>query len=203
MLISRPDYSPILASMSVMAVAVAFQIGTGGIASVDYYKQRGPKGYPYLEIGNYGSLLTHENSENIRTPAENLIQIRAVLKPTITDLAMTLDVSRQAIYDWQNGKPITSENASRIADLARAADIFAAHGLGASAQLLRRPIKSKKTLLEIVHDGGSAEEAAQTLVHRIQSELKQRRVLAERLSGRPRPEIPTEDYGAPIMDELG
>jgi hypothetical protein len=206
MALTMPAYPTAWPDISKIAkaglIAVAFQVGTGGIPNADYYMNRGIMGYPYASIICFESNPTQEGSENIRTPAENLAHIKNVLKPSVTELALALDVSRQAIYDWQAGKAITSENAARLIDLGRAADIFDSHGLNTSAQLLRRPIKSGKTLFEIVREGGSGEAAAYDLIRRIKNELQQRQTLATRLAGRKRTET-GEDHGAPIMDELG
>ena len=200
-------YPPAWSTVSVLArvslIAVAFQVGTGGAQTADYYKQRGPKGYAYASMPCYDSPQAIGNSTNVRTSTENLAHIRTVLKPAVTDLALALGVSRQAVYDWQNGKSITSENAARLEDLARAADVFAEEGLTASAQLLRRPVASGKTLFDIAREGGSAEEAARILVHRVRRELQQRQLIAERLANRKRPAKSADDYGTPVLDELG
>jgi DNA-binding transcriptional regulator YiaG len=206
MTLTMPAYPVAWSNMPTIArvslIAIAFQVGTGGIQNADYYIHRGLMGYPYATTCCHEQTSDHETSGNIRTPAENLAHIRSILKPSVTELAVTLGVSRQAIYDWQSGKAITTENAARLADLGRAADVFEAHGLNTSAQLLRRPIKSGKALFEIVRDGGSGETAALDLADRIKRELQQRQILTARLSGRKRPEMPGEDQGAPFMDEL-
>ena len=119
------------------------------------------------------------------------------------DLAHALGVSRQAVYDWQSGKQIAAENAARLPDLARAADVFAAEGLTASAGLLRRPIASGKRLFDIAREGGSAEEAAQKLIQMVRRELRQRQMLAGRLENRKRPSVPLDRYGVPMLDESG
>jgi transcriptional regulator with XRE-family HTH domain len=118
-------------------------------------------------------------------------------------LAQALGVSRQAVYDWQNGKAIGAFNVARLADLAKAADVFAREGLTSPSQLLRRPIKGGKSFFELVREGGSAENAIRDLVSRVRRELLQRQVLAARLENRKRPEIPWEDYGSPVLDETG
>lgn len=204
---TAPVYPIAWSAMSVFArvslVAVAFQVGTGGAPTADYYKQRGLKGYAYASTLCCDSSFDIDGSTTTRTPTEDLVHIRAILKPAVTDLALALGVSRQAVYDWQRGKPITTENATRVRDLARAADVFAAEGLTTSAQLLRRPIAGGKTLFDIARGGGSAEDAARILIHRVRRELQQRQMLATRLTNRKRPALPTEDYGAPMLDELG
>jgi hypothetical protein len=180
--------------------AIALQVGTGGAQTAEYYRQRGPKGYAFAV---YDPAPGIEDPASTRTPAEDLSHIRAVLKPAVTDLARALGVSRQAIYDWQSGKPIAAENAARLADLARAADVFATEGLTASAQLLRRPIGSGKRLFDIAREGGSAEDVARRLIQIVRREVHQRQMLAERLANRKRPSVPSDNYGVPMLDELG
>lgn len=192
-----PPYTSLIAAG---VIAVALQVGTGGEQTPEYYKQRGQKGYALVAYEPDPGI---EEPANTRTPAENLTYVRAILKSAVTDIAHALSVSRQAVYDWQNGKPIAAANAARLADLARAADIFATERLTASAQLLRRPISSGKTIFDIVCDGGSAEDAARTLVQMTRRELQQRQMLEARLASRKRPLVTSEDYGTPILDELG
>ena len=141
----------------------------------------------YLE-----SLLAH-----VRTSAENLARIREILKPTITELANLFGVSRQAVYDWQAGKPLAQENAAKLDDLAKAADALAATGIDGSSQLLRRKIAGSKSLLDVVREGGSATSAAQVLAQTLVREAKQRERLALRLAGRAKPNVPHDDKERP------
>ncbi|MGH7074461.1 MAG: hypothetical protein ACREFD_09720 [Stellaceae bacterium] len=180
------------------SVTMALQVGTGGAYTSEYYRQRGPRGYAF---GTYASVPATEDPATGRTPAEDLAHVRRVLRAAIADLARALGVSRQAVYDWQNGKPVAEDNAARLADLARAADVFSAEGLMASAQILRRPILSGKNLFDIVREGGSAEDAAIRLAGMVRRELRQRQVLAERLAGRKRPPLPSDGYGIPMLNE--
>jgi predicted transcriptional regulator len=143
-------------------------------------------------------------SDFFRTPVENLEHIRSILNPTVTDMAELLRVSRQAIYDWQAGKPIATENALRLADLAQAADVFAVEGLRGSAEVLRRPIRNRKNFFALVEEGGSAENAARTLVEIVRTEARQRQALQKRLAGRKRPTRKAfEEVGTPMLDERG
>lgn len=178
--------------------AVALLVGTGGEATAAYYRQRGPKGYAPL----YHAPAPVGDAMLDRSPAEDLARIRAVLKPAITDLASALGVSRQAVYDWQSGRPIAAENATRLADLARAADVLAAEGLTATTQILRRPVSSGKNLFAIVREGGSAEGAATKLCAILRREAQQREALNARLANRKRPTTSIDDYGIPALSEL-
>ncbi len=190
-----------VAGMLVPVIAFAFEVGTGGASTLEYVKNRESRGYPFA---NYSPATVSAGTVTNRTPAENLSQIRAVLRPTVTALADVLRVSRQAIYDWQAGKPIASENASRLEDLGRAADLFAVEGLMGTPRALHRSIKNGKNFFELVREGGSADSAARTLIEIIRAELRQRQVLRDRLLGRkPLTREAFEEIGAPTLDERG
>jgi transcriptional regulator with XRE-family HTH domain len=181
--------------------AIGLQVGTGGAATADYYIARGVKGY---RLASYEPSLTPEGaSGSVATPSENLTRIRTILKPTVTDLANLLGVSRQSIYDWQNGQPISAEHAEKLIELARAADVFAAEGLATNSQILRRSIKSGKNFFDLVRDGESAEGAARSLIQLTRKELAQRKALDARLAHRKRPEVSVQEFGLPMLDERG
>ncbi len=179
--------------------ATALSVGTGGQPTADYYRQRGEKGYA---LAAYDSASDIE-PQSIRTAAEDLAHVRATLKPSVTDLASALGVSRQAVYDWNQGKPVAPANAARLADLAKAADVLSIEGLTTTGSVLRRPIIAGKSLFDIVRDGGSAENAARKLLQIVQREQQQRERLAVRLAGRRQPAASFEDYGSPMLDEVG
>jgi hypothetical protein len=174
------------------------QVGTGGAATTDYYKARGGKGY--AQVGYAPD--TGEAFASRSSPAESLTFVRTVLRPSVADLSKALGVSRQAVYDWQAGRPIAAENAARIEDVARAAEIFAREGLQATPQMMRRTISEGKNFFEILRDGGSAESSARILIDIVRRELNQRQNLQARLAKRPRPARDEfEEAGTPMLDE--
>ncbi len=184
------------------ALACALLVGTGGYSTTDYWTKRSDQGYrPILLNDLPGKVDNAAQTDIVRTSAENLSRIRDVLKPTITELANLFSVSRQAIYDWQAGKPTAPENAAKLDDLARAADALATTGIDGSSQLLRRKIAGNKSLLEVVREGGSAANAALVLAQVVVREAKQRERLASRLAGRAKPTVPRDDFGVPMLDE--
>ncbi|MEE1658344.1 hypothetical protein VB618_19265 [Microvirga sp. CF3062] len=195
---NRPT-ATVLAGMLLPFTAIGLQVGTGGSATAGYYIAKGGKGYPLAVYDVSAS----DGLDADPTPRENLARIRTILKPTVTELANVLEVSRQAIYDWQNGQPITAENAAKLDDLARAADVFAAEGLTTSNQMLRRSIRGGKSFFDMVRFGGSAEEAARTLVQLIRKELEQRKAIDARLAARKRIPVTHHDLGMPSLDEQG
>ena len=176
---------------------LGFEIGTGGSPTVEYVTSRGEKGYPFL-LFNFSKRSIRIGE---RTPAENIKRIIAVLGPTVTDLAETLRVSRQTIYNWHDGSSAAEENASRLSDLARAADAFALEGLMATSRILRRPIKNGKNFFQLVRGGASPENLALALIEIVRTESRQRDSLKKRLVGRKRPSRESlREIGAPMLD---
>jgi transcriptional regulator with XRE-family HTH domain len=193
---------PIAPSRSAPFLIFGLQVGTGGAATIDYLRTRGSKGYrspwfnPEPEV--------HSSYGATASPAKNLEHIRAVLRPSVTDLAKALGVSRQAIYDWQAGRPIAADNVARLDDLSRAADLFAREGLQVATHVMRRPISNGKNFFEIIRDGGSAEKAAHSLIDIVRRELEQREKLQARLANRARPtQHDFRHLGTPMLDEKG
>lgn len=186
---------------AVVASALVFGlgVGTGGAATLDYMKERGSKGYAFV---NYSPIMPAGKLSGTRGPADDLALIRNVLHPAVTDLAGALGVSRQAVYAWQAGNAIAPENAARLADLARAADLFVKEGLTATAQVLKRSISEGKNLFDIVRDGGSAYSAAHTLIEILRREASQRKLLQVKLGNRPRLSRDNyEDIGTTVFDD--
>lgn len=179
---------------------LGLEVGTGGYETFEYFTIRGDRGYWIAPFE-----WSHRFAEAISgaTVTEKLTRIREVLGPTMTDLATLLRVSRQAVYDWQEGKQITAENIQRIEGLAKAADVLAVEGLRGASSALRRPIKSGKTFFQLVKAGASAEDAARSLVRMLRVEAGQREALQKRLAGRkrrPSREV-FEDFGVPTLNE--
>jgi transcriptional regulator with XRE-family HTH domain len=205
-LTARPprDCIPFVASgMHLAVTTVGFEVGTGGAATLNYIRERGNRGYRYSFVPYDCSNRTYDITPS-RTPAEDIEHIRGVLRPAVTDLAEVLGVSRQALYDWQSGKSVAPGNASRLADLARAADVFAIEGMIGMSSALRRPIRNGKNFFDLVREGGCAEDTAQTLAEIVRGEIRQRQALKVRLARRKRPAREAfEEVGAPMLDEKG
>lgn len=180
----------------------ALLAGTGGYTTADYFAKRNDHGYKFVQFEGLPPATEIAAPGDIaRNPAENLARIREILKPTITELAHLFGVSRQAVYDWQAGKPTAPENAAKLNDLAKAADALALTGREGSSQLLRRKIAGGRSLLDMVRNGDSVADVAQVLAQTLGREAKQRKQLALRLAGRAKPNVPDDDYGVPMLDE--
>ena len=131
-----------------------------------------------------------------RTPAEDLARIREVLSPAVSDLAATLGVTRQSIYNWLNGEPVADENAAKLHDLAQAADILALEGVTVNATLFKRKFANGRTLFQVAQAGESARDAAAMLSQILKREAQQRERIAARFIGRPKTAA-TADFDLP------
>lgn len=190
---------PIQKEIVAGALVFGLSVGTGGTATLGYIKERGSKGYAFA---NYSPIKALSLLSGTRSPVDDLAHIRNVLHPAVTDLSNALGVSRQAVYTWQAGNAIAPENAERLADLARAADLFAKEGLTATAQMLKRRISEGKNLFEIVREGGSAQIAAHALIEILRHEDSQRKLLRAKLGNRPRLSRDSYDeLGTPIFND--
>ncbi|WP_237234750.1 hypothetical protein [Pseudomonas sp. TCU-HL1] len=168
----------------------------------DYVAARDGKGYRLYDV-QYSERKTGAGAQpaRIRSSAENLAFVRDTLKPPVTELASYFGVSRQAIYNWQAGEPISAQNEALLQQLADAASLLRQEGLAGSASLIKRKLPGGKTLLEQMRSGESGESAAKALVAMIQRESKQRSEAAQRLRGRVVASVDLSDAGAPHLDE--
>jgi transcriptional regulator with XRE-family HTH domain len=178
------------------ALAAALLVGTGGIASPSFFNARQDMGYALVQWRpNEQNLLRH-----LRGPQEDLAQIRAVFKPSISEIAGVFGVSRQSVYNWMAGEKPSQESVERLDDLARAADMFLADGIAGSSYLFRRKLETGKTLMDTVREGGSARDAARSLLQIAQKESSQRETLQRRLANRVAVHD-SSDIGSPMLTE--
>lgn len=171
-------------------------VGTGSMPRLEHRQATGLK--PFMQT------IPIANVEAQRTPAQNLSQIRKVLSPAISDLANCFSVSRQSIYNWLNGEPITEDHAAKLLDLALAADFLEFQGVTVSSMLLKRKFAQGKTLLQVVQAGESAQDAAKLLVQIVKREAEQRERLntrfANRANGQTQPA--TADFDLPAANDF-
>jgi transcriptional regulator with XRE-family HTH domain len=180
------------------SISCAFMTGTLGFISSDYVAQRSATSNWAFSFAANQVIIT---SAIHRSPAEALSRIREIFKPTITEVAALFGVSRQTVYDWQSGKGIRDRHADQLEEIANAADLFADSGMPFSTQVVRRKLVGGRTLFEAFREGGSAQEATQSLIKMIQHDIEQRNALGARLANRKRPTLDEADLGIPMLDE--
>lgn len=115
---------------------------------------------------------------------QDLAHIGEFLNPSVTELAMALQISRQSIYDWKKGNQISAENADKLRNLASAADAFANHDQQFIHHILRRKIGGKNFFVR-VGEGESPIGIAKKLLEIARVELRQRELIAAQLKDRP------------------
>jgi transcriptional regulator with XRE-family HTH domain len=176
------------------AGAVLCGIGTGGELSLEHLQRSGHQMQymaPTVDVADVAPG---------RSPTEDLFRIREVLRPAVSDLAITFGVSRQSVYNWLNGESVTEENAAKLQDLAQAADVLAHEGIAVNAALLKRKFANGRTLLQVAQGGESARDAALQLVHIHRLETIQRERMAARFANR-RKTAPSADFDLPSASE--
>ena len=153
-------------------------IGTGGELSLEHLQRSAQRAQHMVPVAEVAEV------EQVRTPSENLSRIREVLSPAVSDLAATLGVSRQSVYNWLNGEPVADENAAKLQDLAQAADVLAHEGASINAALLKRKFANGRTLMQVALAGESARDAALMLVQIHKREAVQRERMNARFANR-------------------
>lgn len=199
--------SPVESARTKAFAALSFAycvIGTMGVLTPDILAQRNVTSNWGLQYKHPVRAATGAQEAAVAlqpTSADDLARIRHVLRPTVLELANLFGVSRQAVYDWQSGAQPCEQTGARLADLARAADVFATAGVEVNTQTLRRKVAGGETLLDAVLKGGSAVKLAVSLVGTLQRETSQRERMAQQRGGRKRDPVNSSDYGAPGLVE--
>ncbi|PTB27771.1 hypothetical protein C9I56_16280 [Paraburkholderia caribensis] len=118
----------------------------------------------------------------------------------MSDLATTLGVSRQSVYNWLNGEQVADENAARLQDLAQAADVLDHEGIAVNAALLKRKFANGRTLMQVAQAGESARDAALVLVQIHRRETAQRERMNARFADRAKTPA-TADFDLPPSND--
>jgi DNA-binding transcriptional regulator YiaG len=168
---------------------------TGGSNDLISVKDR------FLNEHNYGTQLTQSKAgEETRSTIACLLRIREFFTPSVSDLAATLGVSRQTVYNWQDGEQPKDALAVKLSDLAIAADVLAQANIQFTGAIARRKFADGKTLFQVVESNNSASEAARMLVRIIETEAKQRKVMEARMINRST-KTQTSDFDLPMAND--
>lgn len=185
-----------IAGNCVIAASMLVNIGTGGVGNLlDVEKAQS-------NIQLYSSASSPAVSfGHIRTASEDLAYIREVFSPAISDLATTLGVSRQAVYNWINGEQPRPEFAEKLADLAQSAEILSHEGIEINSLLLKRKFANGKNIFQVAQAGESARNAALLLVQILKQETEQRQRMNAKFAGRGK--MPASaDFDLPSANDL-
>lgn len=129
--------------------------------------------------------------------AVELKLIRESLRLSVAEAAKLFGVTRPTIYSWQNGNPISPENAERLREIARALEPHLQAIESQVGRVAHRAIEGRSTLLQRLAQGADAQEAIGRLTDTLGREAAQRERLSRRLQGR------SGSRGAADLDSLG
>lgn len=180
---------------------LALLVGTGGVMTPGFVEARESRGYP-LQCIQYAERSTPSSNRTskVRTSAENLAFVRDSFKAPMTELAAFFGVSRQAVYNWQAGEPISAQNEELLRQAVEAATVLHREGI-AAAGLIKRKLPGGATLFERLRHGESGRDAAKALVSMISKESRQREIVTQRLKGRSHAAIDVADAGTSHLGE--
>lgn len=190
----------------VVAVVFVFAAGTGGYPTPHCFSPRDTKSYgEEREASSAVVKAVSIRNEVVSTPShvEDLKLVRDYFKPSVAQLAGSLGVERQTIYDWQAGKGISDERRETLRELASACSKLAEAGISAGDDILRRKISNGQTLLQLIASGTPAGEAVRLTVLILDTEKHERLLLAEHLNRRSSSMFDITDAGKPHLNEEG
>ena len=102
---------------------------------------------------------------DVRTVAEHIENIRGVFDPSISDLALLFDVSRQTVYKWMSGTSTPEpDKSARIAEFSRTADEFRKSEVLRAGSLLKMKTFDGRSLMDLFRSGESRDEHVKTLI---------------------------------------
>lgn len=131
------------------AIAI-IMLGTGSIYSLE----RADEWQSHIESRMPLAIEKSKSSRSrsdVRIPIEHLENIRAVLNPSMSKLAVLLGVSRQAIYKWlaQDSFP-EKDKLNRIEALSKISDALKAANIQRAGALLNMKISDGESLYDLV-----------------------------------------------------
>lgn len=159
------------------SLSVVIGTGVNTLTQIQQIPSRMVLTSPKLYIEESGNLV-------LKTPHEDLELIRKVLKPSVSEFAITMGVTRQTIYNWINGDTITEDHANNLRNLAAAAQMLEATGILLTSSLLKRKFSNGKTLFQVAQSGEGVLAAAEKLVQIYSAESEQRMKLNSRLTSK-------------------
>jgi hypothetical protein len=180
-----------------LAYAVTFTfflgVGTGGDYTPNYHSARSEKN---LYSRSRPAQVARSNGFAISTDIE---RIKSVLNLSMTELARSLGVSRQAPYNWVAGGTIKQDNLAKLSEFRSAADVLTAENLDIHPRFLHRKLSGGRTLIETIASGGSGADAARALANMLKIESEQRAALDKMFAGRERSK--NADLGLPPLND--
>lgn len=152
-------------SKAMFAVMGSLIVSTGSafdIGHIDNWHTYVDKRVPIRLRGPAKSM---EVKHDLRSAMQHIDNIRQVINPSVTDLAFTFGLTRQAVYKWIAGTSSPEDDSrKKIIELSRIADMFEENNVSRSLILVKMKTFEGKSILDLIREGAPCYELAKTLV---------------------------------------
>lgn len=111
----------------------------------------------------------------VKTTEEELVLIKKLLGLTTTDIAKLVGVTRPTVYSWLKGNDPKPEHIAKVKFLKEQADKASSVNLLGMKKLVRRPLKSGSSLIELIYKEESIDVALEELKALSQKENENRK----------------------------
>jgi len=158
---------------------------------------------PSMQLGRVPYFTIVPDSQNQLGAAfrPQLRVIQSALALSISDVASALGVSRQAVYKWLSGGPMSGMNQERFDDLFHAANLISRLRGPRTAGLSRRRNSRGLTLLDALHSGDSARNWVEEVWGVARNEQGRRKMLIQQQNLKKRRVSALQEFGVPLLDE--
>ena len=164
---TRPEQLVRPETKTAVAIVGTVLIGTGSVYDLKYAESWQNYIQPRVPfVVDASDLPTGGTAHpDVRSPVEHIENIRSVLNPSVAELAVVFDVSRQAIYKWlsrdSNPEP---DKFTRIIELSQIADAFHSARISRADALIKMKTFSGRSLMDLIKSGENSEEHVQALI---------------------------------------
>lgn len=172
-------------------------VGTGGESNVKFFLMR-QAGYPAFVFVHSEET---EASKQQAPFASLMEEIKAGFGRTMSRIPEVFGVSRQTLYNWLAGETPKEPHHAKLQELVAAARVFSDNGFKPSSAMLDKTLAQGKSLLQLIGDGASGEEAANRLIRILKRGSDSRAKLGEIIGTRKPARLEVADIGAPHIDE--
>lgn len=179
-------------------IKLRLDAGTSGMGNLNLFKNISTRtnAIYFCITSEADNLLVTKNNS-----ASSLQSIKDEFKLSMAELARVFDVSRQSIYEWMDGKPLSDENSLKLNKLYGALGILKDKDIELSPHIIRRNVNGLGSISDAIKQNSDALSLAQQLKPILMVESIQRTNLARRMSNRSEASTSISDYAAPAFFE--
>lgn len=156
-----------------------FYSGTAGTTTAYFCTERLNNGAPYQFVKLASKI------REVPAPLQNDIEtLIALMKPSMSQLAIAFGVSRQRIYDWRNGAGMSPTNVEQMSALLTAARTLSERSSVPLSQVTNRKLSGGMSFWDAISSGMLPTDAAVALLKIIDRDESERNALKRSLASR-------------------